>query len=110
MKILKVFAHCKRNLPYPHGYADELYSYKRCNWSTLSGYKSIQPKFLIVFLVTTAVILVINLKAKGWWTIGVVCGWIMAYALAFLPEIVSIAVPQPFVGTPALMQVLSLHA
>ena len=47
-----------------------------------SGYKSIQPKFLIVFLVTTAVILVINLKAKGFLQsiatlIGVVCGWIM---------------------------------
>lgn len=51
-----------------------------------SGYKTIQPKFLAVFLITTAVILVINLKAKGFLQsiatlIGVVCGWILAYAL-----------------------------
>ena len=78
-----------------------------------SGYKTIQPKFLAVFLITTAVILVINLKAKGFLQsiatlIGVVCGWILAYALGISPDFISsgngfLAIPQPFAwGTPTI--------
>ena len=48
-----------------------------------SGYTTIQPKFLLVFLITTVIIVVINLKAKGFLQsiatlIGVVCGWVLA--------------------------------
>ena len=84
-----------------------------------SGYKTIQPKFLAVFLITTAVILVINLKAKGFLQsiatlIGVVCGWILAYALGISPDFISsgngfLAIPQPFAWEhQPFTQVLSL--
>lgn len=71
-----------------------------------SGYSTIQPKFLLVFVITTAIIVVINLKCKGFvqsiaTLIGVVCGWVLAYALGISPDFISsgngfIAVPQPF--------------
>lgn len=78
-----------------------------------SGYETIQPKFLLVFIVTTVIIVVINLKTKGFiqsiaTLIGVVCGWVLAYALGISPEFISagtgiIAVPQPFAwGTPTV--------
>ena len=78
-----------------------------------SGYETIQGKFLIVFLVTTVIIVVINLKAKGFFQsiatlIGVVCGWILTYALGIAPAFISsgrgfIAVPQPFAwGAPTV--------
>ena len=78
-----------------------------------SGYETIQPKFVLIFLLTTVVIVVINLKTKGFiqsiaTLIGVVCGWIMAYALGISPEFISsgdgfLAVPRPFAwGTPTV--------
>ncbi len=78
-----------------------------------SGYETIQPKFLIVFLVTTVIIVIINLKTKGFiqsiaTLIGVVCGWVLAYALHISPEFISsgkgfIAVPEAFAwGTPTV--------
>lgn len=78
-----------------------------------SGYETIQAKFLIVFLVTTVIIVLINLKAKGFvqsiaTLIGVVCGWVLAYALGISPEFISsgkgfVAVPEPFAwGTPTV--------
>lgn len=78
-----------------------------------SGYDTIQPKFLLAFLVTTVVIVVINLKTKGFiqsiaTLIGVVCGWVLAYAMGISPEFISsgnglLAVPQPFAwGTPTV--------
>ncbi len=78
-----------------------------------SGYETIQPKFVVLFLVTTAIIVVINLKAKGFiqsiaTLLGVVCGWILAYVLGVSPEFISdgggfLAVPQPFAwGSPTV--------
>lgn len=78
-----------------------------------SGYETIQPKFLFAFLVTTVVIVIINLKTKGFiqsiaTLIGVVCGWVLAYAMGISPEFISsgsgfFAVPQPFAwGTPTV--------
>lgn len=78
-----------------------------------SGYTTIQPKFLLVFLITTVIIVVINLKAKGFLQsiatlIGVVCGWVLAYVLGISPDFISsgsgiFAVPQPFAwGTPTV--------
>lgn len=78
-----------------------------------SGYTTIQPKFLLVFLITTVIIVVINLKAKGFLQsiatlIGVVCGWVLAYVLGISPDFISsgsgiLAVPQPFAwGTPTV--------
>ena len=78
-----------------------------------SGYDTIQPKFVVIFLVTTAIIVIINLKTRGFvqsiaTLIGVVCGWILAYALGVSPEFISdgggiLAVPQPFAwGTPTV--------
>lgn len=78
-----------------------------------SGFTSIQPKFLIVFVVTTAIIVGINLKCKGFiqsiaTLIGVVCGWVLAYALGISPDFISggnsiIAIPEPFAwGTPTV--------
>lgn len=78
-----------------------------------SGYDTIQPKFLLVFIITTAIIVVINLKATGFiqsiaTLIGVVCGWILAYALHIAPDFISvgsgvIAIPQPFAwGRPTI--------
>lgn len=78
-----------------------------------SGYDTIQPKFLLVFVVTTAIIVVINLKTTGFiqsiaTLIGVVCGWIMAYALHIAPDLTAvgsgvIAIPQPFAwGKPTI--------
>ena len=78
-----------------------------------SGYETIQPKFLLVFVITTVIIVLINLKAKGFiqsiaTLIGVVCGWVLAYALGISPEFISsgkgfLAVPEPFAwGTPTV--------
>lgn len=78
-----------------------------------SGYDTIQPKFLVIFLVTTAIIVLINLKTTGFiqsiaTLIGVVCGWVLAYVMGISPEFISsgrgfIAVPQPFAwGTPTV--------
>ena len=78
-----------------------------------SGYSTIQPKFLLVFVVSTGIIVFVNLKTKGFiqsiaTLIGVVCGWILAYALGISPEFVSsgssfIAIPEPFAwGTPTI--------
>ena len=78
-----------------------------------SGYDTIQLKFVVIFLVTTAIIVIINLKTRGFvqsiaTLIGVVCGWILAYALGVSPEFISdgggiLAVPQPFAwGTPTV--------
>ncbi|SDB06136.1 purine/pyrimidine permease [Eubacterium oxidoreducens] len=78
-----------------------------------SGNITIQPKYLFIFFVTTAIIVVINLKAKGFFQsiatlIGVVCGWILAYLLGISPDFISshdglIAVPQAFAwGKPTI--------
>lgn len=78
-----------------------------------SGYDTIQLKFLVVFLITTVVIVVINLKAHGFiqsiaTLIGVVIGWVLAYAMGISPEFISsgdgfVAVPQPFAwGSPTV--------
>ncbi|MCR5667147.1 MAG: purine/pyrimidine permease [Eubacterium sp.] len=78
-----------------------------------SGNITIQPKFLLTFIVTTAIIVIINLKAKGFLQsvatlIGVVCGWILAYILGISPDFISsndgfIAVPQAFAwGKPTI--------
>lgn len=78
-----------------------------------SGYETIQLKFLAVFLITTAVIVVINLKTHGFiqsiaTLIGVVVGWILAYVLGISPEFISsgegfLAVPEPFAwGAPTV--------
>lgn len=78
-----------------------------------SGYNTIQPKFLLVFFLTTAVILIINLKTSGFiqsiaTLIGVVCGWCMAFLLGISPDFISsgsgfLAVPKVFAwGIPTI--------
>ena len=68
---------------------------------------------MLVFVITTVIIVLINLKAKGFiqsiaTLIGVVCGWVLAYALGISPEFISsgkgfLAVPEPFAwGTPTV--------
>ena len=74
---------------------------------------------MILFLVTTAIIVIINLKAKGFiqsiaTLLGVVCGWILAYVLGISPEFISdgsgfLAVPKPFAwGTPTVLSLIHI--
>ncbi len=71
-----------------------------------SGYTTVQGRFLIVFVVTVAVIIVVNLRASGFLQsiallVGVACGWVLAYVLQIAPALTAsgqglFAVPQIF--------------
>ncbi len=78
-----------------------------------SGYATIQGRYLIVFLVTLAVIIFINLQASGFiqsiaTLIGVAVGWVLAIVLQVSPGMASseqslIALPKAFAwGTPTV--------
>lgn len=78
-----------------------------------SGYTTIQPKFVLVFLVTACIILVFNMKAKGFLQsiatlIGVMCGWALAWAVGISRDFIAagdgiVEIPMPFAwGAPTV--------
>ncbi len=78
-----------------------------------SGYATIQMRHVIVFIATVVIIILVNLKARGFiqsisMLVGVALGWVLAYILQIAQPITPsgqsfFAVPRPLVwGTPTV--------